>query len=268
MPPQRTMFGGGGGGIPGGGPVTSKLVLGIGVVSLLLSVAAHTPAGQEALTHLLFTPARVLSFELWQVVTYTFVHPIQLVGPIGFIFGLLWLWQIGGEVEGFLGGRRYLGFFVASSGLGAILTIPVTVLLDQTGTVHTGLWGANGALTILFARHYAHREIRLFFVLPVKGQWLIAVSFGLLGLFAIASGPVAVLPEFFAMVLALAFASGLFEPRRAWLRFRAWQIERQLKRRSSRLSVIRGGNGEPGEPGEEPPPAPAKKDDSRGPYLH
>ncbi len=262
MRPQRTMFGGGG--FSGGGRVTTPLVIGIAIVSILLSIGANTYAGQEVLVHLRFSPARVIHGELWQVVTYAFVHPLQTVGILGFIFGLLLLWSIGGQVEAVLGPRRYLGFYVSAAALGALVTIPLALLLEQSGTSHDGVWVGVGAIIVLFAREFADRQILLMFVLPVKGKWLIAASFGFVGLAAIVAGPVTVMPEFFAMVFALAWAEGvLASPRKLWLRFRAWQIERELKRRSSHLSVIRGG-----EDDADLPPPPRKKDDGKGPWLH
>src|SRR5690606_27278288 len=97
---------------------------------------------------------------------------------------------------------------------------------------------------------------------------LVWLSFGILALLALTSGSVVpVLAAFFAMVGALIWSRGsvrfdLASPRRLWLRFRAWRIERQLRRRSSKLSVIKGGRED------ENPPPPRKSQDGRGPWLH
>ena len=256
-----------GGGFAGGGRVTTKLVIGIAAASILLSLAARTSAGARLFELLLFTPADLLRGHLWQVVTYVFVYPIVGGGfrVFGFLFALLFLWSIGGQVESILGSRRYLGLFVGLAALGAILTVPFALLLGAGGVPFDGLWVALSALIILFADAFPSQTILLGFFLPVRGRSLILISFGILGLMAIATSPIYVLPEFFTMVSALAYSRGLFRPRRAWLRFRAWRIERELRRRSSHLSVIHGDRDT-----ERGPHATRRKRDGEGggPWLH
>jgi membrane associated rhomboid family serine protease len=254
------------GGFGGGGPVTTKLVIGIGAASVVLGLLARTGPGAYLFQQLLFTPADVLGGRLWQVVTYAFVYPFlgDAFRVFGFVFALLFLWSIGGQVEAILGSRRYLGVYVGLAGLGAVITIPFALLLGAADATYDGVWVALSGLIIVFADAFPQQTILLNLFIPVRGRMLIALSFGLLGLMAIATGPASVLPEFFTMVSALAYTRGLFRPRRAWLRFRAWRIERELKRRSSHLSVIPGDRDR-----ERGPHARDRKPDGRGgPWLH
>lgn len=257
-----------GGGFTGGGRVTTPLVIGIAVVSITLSLLARTDLGARIVEELLFTPSDVLQGRLWQVISYTFVYPIlgNAFRVFGFVFALLFLWSIGGQVEGILGSRRYLGTFIGLAAMGAIVTVPVSLLLGTSGVTYDGLWVALSGLIILFADSFPNQTILLGLFIPVRGRTLIVFAFGIVGLMAIATGVASVLPEFFCMVAALAYSRGLFRPRRAWLRFRAWRIERELRRRSSHLSVIPGDRD-----AERGPHAPdPKRDDEKrgGPWLH
>ncbi len=255
----------GGGGFGGGGPTATRLTVVIAAISIFSAIAANVVPG-GLLRHLVFTPSRVLSGELWQVVTYALVVPLPTGGAIfSFLISLYFLYVIGSQVEGVLGSRRFLGFFVGTTALGAIVTIPIAYLFGVQAMPHAGLWVGLGALTVIFAHHYARQPVYLMFVLPVQGRQLIYVSFGIVALFGIIEGPMSVLPAFIGMLAALAFAYGLFRPRRAWLRFRAWRIERDLKRRTRRLSVIEGEK-----KGSEPTNLfpPRKPNEGRGPWLH
>jgi len=220
--------------------MATRLTLVIGGLSILVVILQRMVPG-GLLRHLLFTPSRVVeNFELWQVVTYALVVPLSGAGIFYFLISLYFLYSIGNQVEAVLGSRRFLGFYVGTTALGALVTIPIAYLFGFPHLIHSGLWAGLGALTILFAHNFGNQPVYLMFVLPVKGQQLIYVSFGILALYALLEGIQVVIPALVSMLAALSFAYGLFQPRRAWLRFRAWRIERELKRRTRKFSVIEG----------------------------
>lgn len=256
MRPAR-MAGWGGG--FGGGYYATRLTFVIAGISVLVALLARADGG-NLLHHLLFRPSSVLRGEIWQPLTYALVYPLHAQGIFGFLISLYFLYMIGGQVEAVVGSKRFLQFFLAVPGVSALLTIPFAYLLGFQGHAYPGLWVALGALTILFAHHFAHQPIYLMFVLPVQGRGLIWISFGILGLYAILGGISAVFPALVAMLIALGYARGLLEPRRAWLRFRAKRIERQLKKRASRFSVIDGERKD--EPGIR------RSNGDRGPWIH
>lgn len=241
MRPAR-YFGGGGGFGRGSGPMATRLTIAIGALSILVAIGGRALGG-GLLQHLLFTPSLVLRGEIWQLVTYAFFIPLGLGGSgiFGFLLSLYFLYMIGGQVEAVMGSRRFLRFFVGIAVASSILTLPFAYLFGFQHLAHSGIWVSLGALTIAFAHHYAHQPIYLFFVLPVQGRQLILFSFGILALYAILSSLWQVFPQLLGLLLALGYSRGLLQPRRTWLKFRAWRIERELKRRTSRFSVIRGG---------------------------
>lgn len=256
---------GGGGIFGGGGSMATRLTIAVAAVSILATAAGTFGAG-AIVRHLLFTPALAVRGEIWQPLTYAFIDPIGGgFGVFSFLISLYFLYAIGGQVEAAIGGRRFLAFFAGSAAVGAIAAIPFAYLMGIEAATYPGLWVALGALTVLFAHLYANQPIYVMFVLPLQGRQLVWLSFGVLALLAITSGPGSVLPAFFGMLAGLFWSRGTLRvnlsPRRAWLRFKAWRIERELKRRSSRLSVIKGGR-------EDGPPPRRKSQDGRGPWLH
>lgn len=247
-------MGGGFGGM-GGGPMASRLAIFIAIASVLVAIAGRT--GFSLSRWLLFHPADVLRGMIWQPFTWALFVPLHHPGAIfGFLITLYLLYALGGQVESVLGSRRFIRAYLAITVVSALITTLVYLVLGWPPQQHSGVWVGLSALIILFAHHFAHQPIYLFFVLPVQGRQLILISYGILALYAIIGSVGQVFPEFLGMTSALLWARGGVNPRRSWLRFRAWKIERELKRRHGRFSVIRGG---------------ADKDrrrEEKGPFLH
>jgi membrane associated rhomboid family serine protease len=114
--------------------------------------------------------AKVLHGEVWRLVSYAFLHtPGDF---ISFVFGMLFLWWFGTDLEHLYGSRSFLAFYLL-----AILVGGVTFTL---GTLWRGgpgiyLWsgGVFTALLTLCAIHFPHRTILIFFILPVP-IWVLA----------------------------------------------------------------------------------------------
>jgi membrane associated rhomboid family serine protease len=245
-----------------------RLAVVVGALSIL-ATAAERIGGSWAtwVDYFRFSPIAVLHGFVWQVVTYALFEPIGGgFGVFNFLISLYVLYVIGGQIEAAVGPKRFLSFYLLSAVVGAVCTLLVAAALGPQSLLYSypynGLWVGIGAMTVYFAYLYGNQPIYLFFVLPVQGRMLVWVSFGILALLALAGGWMSLLPAFFAMLFAVIKGRGLSlpSPRRLWLRMRAFWIERQLKRRSSHLSVIRGGR--------EQRPPPDKPKDGTGPWLH
>lgn len=220
--------------------MSARLAIAIAVLSILLVLFRNLGGNLTGL--LLFTPADVMGGQVWQVITYALVMPLRSGSDIfAFLISLYLLYALGGRVEAAIGSRRFLGFYLGVAAVAAIVTVPFAFLFGWQFLTHGGVWVSLSALVILFAHQYAHQPIYLFFALPVQGRQLILLSFGILGLYALVYGLGPVFPEAIGMLCALAWTHDLLRPRRAWLRFRAWRIERELKRRNRRFAVIPGG---------------------------
>jgi membrane associated rhomboid family serine protease len=108
---------------------------------------------------------------LWQLLTSTFLH----AGIWHMAFNMLFLWMVGREMESFYGTRDFVAFYVGA----AILSTLGWAIVDTFAPHHGTMVGASGAVMasiVLYALYYPHREILLFFVLPVE-MWVLVILY-------------------------------------------------------------------------------------------
>ncbi len=135
-----------------------KRILFANVAMYLLTVAR--PAVGNLLV---FVPA-LLPTRPWSVVTYMFLH--AGIWHIG--FNMLALYFFGPAVETRLGGRRFVGLYLSSGVMGALLSIPFTP--------HAAIVGASGAVfgvMLAFARYWPRQRIYIWAVLPIEARWMV-----------------------------------------------------------------------------------------------
>jgi len=116
-------------------------------------------------------------FLPWQVVTYSFLH-----GSFEHVFfNMLGLWMFGSELERIWGEKRFLQFYAASVLAAAFTQLIVTALM---GSVYPTVGASGGlfGLLLAFAMMFPNRVILLFFVIPMKARYLVAL-YGLLELY-------------------------------------------------------------------------------------
>jgi membrane associated rhomboid family serine protease len=121
-------------------------------------------------------PRAVGDFQVWRFVTsFLFTNDWFL----GLLFGMLLLYFFGGELEVLYGTGRFVVFYL----LAGLLANGVKVLLAISGmgvAVPTaGTSAPMFATLVLFASHYPHRPIRLWFLLPIPVWLLVALYLGL-----------------------------------------------------------------------------------------
>jgi membrane associated rhomboid family serine protease len=117
------------------------------------------------------------NFLPWQVVTYSFLH-----GSFEHLFfNMLGLWMFGSELERIWGEKRFLQFYAASVLAAALAQLIVTALM---GSVYPTVGASGGLFGLLFAFAvmFPNRVILLFFVIPMKARYLVAL-YGLLELY-------------------------------------------------------------------------------------
>jgi membrane associated rhomboid family serine protease len=109
-------------------------------------------------------------FLPWQVGTYAFLH-----GSFEHLFfNMLGLWMFGSELEQVWGQKRYLQFYGASVLAAALTQLLVGVVLgSQAPTI--GASGGLFGLLLAFAMMFPDRTILLFFVIPMKAKYLVAL---------------------------------------------------------------------------------------------
>jgi membrane associated rhomboid family serine protease len=117
------------------------------------------------------------NFLPWQVVTYSFLH-----GSFEHLFfNMLGLWMFGSELERIWGEKRFVQFYAASVLAAALAQLVVTAVM---GSVYPTVGASGGLFGLLFAFAvmFPNRVILLFFVIPMKARYLVAL-YGLLELY-------------------------------------------------------------------------------------
>lgn len=228
MRPMRMRGAGGGGfGMPGLESMSARLALGLVAGSVLYLL---TGGGGGGLL-LLQPPAVFLGLRVWQPFTYAFVQ----TSPIGIIFGAIIIWSIGHALELSWGSKRLLLVSVGTTALAGFLTALLAFIIPLPygypgGTVLTTvLWVAYG---LAIGRGQTN-----FWGLPLSGNALAAIGAGFVLLQALTAGWRSAVPELLGLVLIYAYVKGA-SPRRAWLHFQHWRLQRQLRNRSKHLHVV------------------------------
>lgn len=111
------------------------------------------------------------SFYPWQLITYQFMH-----GSFTHIlFNMFMLWMFGMEIEHIMGSKKFLLFYLlcgVGAGLLQILLSPV--LSDSLGPT-IGASGAVYGIMIAFAMFFPDRFVFIYFLIPIKAKYLIAI---------------------------------------------------------------------------------------------
>ncbi len=223
-PVRMRNSGGGGPSFTGLESMSAKLAVGL-VFGSALYLMTRTD-------QLLLVPAYVVGrFALWQPFTYAFIETT----PLGIIFGALITWSIGGWLESSWGSKRLLWVAVGTTVLAGLLTTLVGLVTPIApafagGTVMTSvLWVAYG---LAIGRGQTN-----FWGMPLSGNALAGIGAGFVVLQVLMVGWRSQVPEIFGLVLIYAYVKGA-NPRRLWLHFQHWRLQRQVRERSKHLHVV------------------------------
>ena len=116
----------------------------------------------------------VNEFQVWRFVTsFLLTRDIFL----GLLLGSLLLYFFGGEMEILYGTGRFVAFYL----LAGVLANVVKFILGFTGATSPtyGTAAPMFATMVLFAFHYPHRPIRIWFLIPIPVWILVAIYLGL-----------------------------------------------------------------------------------------
>lgn len=191
---------------------------GLVAVLVLASVAGALSPPLRAAAF--FSPALAWRGEVWRLATWLFFE----TDPFALLFGALMLWMFGRDLAAALGGRRFLGAFLAL-GAGAAVATSLLALAWPTllGGRWAGPWPVVDALVVAWALRYPDRQLLFMFALPVSGRTLLWLTLGGTALYAAYYGLVPYVPHLAAEGLAALWLRG---PR---LRLPRWP--RWLRRR-------------------------------------
>jgi len=178
----------------------------------LLGIAAPN-AHDWLIAHMVLVPRAVAHGQIWQIVTYSFVH----TGLMDILLSMLALWFIGSYLETALGSYWTAELYFVSV-IGAALT---AIAIAYTGILHLTpslfIFGSNGGvngLFIGFAVLFGEQEM-LLFPLPmrIRAKYLAAIYI-LVSLYFMIRGDLANIAYLGAMLFSFLFVK--FAPRRGF----------------------------------------------------
>ena len=163
-------------------PVIKKLLIANGIVYLLQMFAGLIvftySQGYPVTFEYFFNKYLALNplgdgFQVWQLITYQFMH----AGFTHILFNMFFLWMFGMEIETIMGSNKFLIFYLAS-GIGAgLFQLFLSPLLSSSSALGVTL-GASGAVygvMIAFAMFFPDRYVYVYFLIPIKAKYLIAI---------------------------------------------------------------------------------------------
>jgi membrane associated rhomboid family serine protease len=116
--------------------------------------------------------------RVWQLLTAAFLH--DTISPLHVAWNMVFLWMFGREVENIYGSREFTFFYIAAAIFAGFCWAVVDLITPGAGH-HQG-FGASGAVmavVTVYVLYYPHREMLLFFVLPVEAWMFLAIYLGL-----------------------------------------------------------------------------------------
>jgi membrane associated rhomboid family serine protease len=178
---------------------------------------------------------RVWRGQLWRLVTSGLLtNPTSY----GHLFGtLLGLYFLAPDLERRWGTGRLLRFLAYAVVAGNLAVIAIDALLpsmvqDRFHPRETfGAMAAIAAIAVAWARDNATATVRLFFVLPVRGQWLLWATVGLcvLDLIFPAAVPEGVVAPFGGLAVGLLLGGSPSPIRTAYLRLKLLVLRRRAR---------------------------------------
>jgi membrane associated rhomboid family serine protease len=180
-------------------------------------------------------------WKVWTLATGPFFEPEF----VSMLFQGLILWMFVPQLERWWGTSRFLRFAAYTSLAGTVAGTLFGLLIEQNASV-SGLDPFIYASIVSFGILYARQPVRFFGVLPMTGRQLMYGILGFVALFVVLTRAWASGAAFAAAIgVAVALTSERWNPRLAWLRWRARSARRHL-------DVLDGGKSKSGGKGKGP----------------
>ena len=147
------------------------------IINALVFFALTTPQiGDFLFTFGALWPLGHPRFEIWQLVTYMFLH-----GGMGHLFfNLFALWIFGQAIENFWGTKRFVMYYFLT-GIGAAI---IHMFIGGGGAPTVGASGAVFGILLAFGMMFPERYIMLLIPpIPIKAKYFVMI-FGAIELFS------------------------------------------------------------------------------------
>jgi membrane associated rhomboid family serine protease len=124
-------------------------------------------------------PESGAGFNLWQLVTYAFLHG----NTLHLFFNMFALYMFGGEIERVFGPRRYLQYYFVAVVVAALTQLVVSGVASASPYPTVGASGGVFGLLLAFGMLFPHRMIMLIFPPVPMPAWLFVTLYGALELY-------------------------------------------------------------------------------------
>jgi|SRR5579871_3516283 len=161
-------------------PATRSLLIANVVVFLLQSVT-----GDQLVVNFALWPlgtgdaAGGVSFEPWQIVTYSFLHG----GVAHLLLNMLALWMFGTDVERVVGTRRFVAYYFTCVVSAGLCQLVISSLSAEPGYPVIGASGGIFGVLLAFAMYFPKRIIVLLFPPIPLPAWLFVTLYAILELY-------------------------------------------------------------------------------------
>jgi membrane associated rhomboid family serine protease len=142
-------------------------------------------------------PHRVLSGEVWRLVTWPFVE----VAPLELILTCMAIYKFGTELSVRWGERRLFRFAAEILLIAGVVGV-IASTITHTPLLHLGGWAVGDLLVIAWARQFPNRALSFYGLVTVHGRQLVYLTIAITAVYAVYIGIVPFAPELTACVLA------------------------------------------------------------------
>jgi membrane associated rhomboid family serine protease len=132
-------------------------------------------------------------FQVWQIVTYAFLHDTHNLAHLG--FNMLGLWVFGTGIEQYVGPRRLLVCYFASVITAALTQLFVPTLFGASPGPTIGASGGVFGLILAYAVMFPKRKVAVYFLIPMP-VWLFATLYAGIELYLGVTGTAAGVAHF------------------------------------------------------------------------
>jgi membrane associated rhomboid family serine protease len=179
-------------GFPPFTPAVKKLIIANVAVYLVMMLSRLTVPGLAAFAseYLYLRPVAVVHGEIWQLVTYSFLHDPQSLMHL--LFNMLGLWMFGAQFEMDFGTRKFYEFYfwcvvgaaLTTVGVGifgklAFSQVPFLLFYKMAQIWQQATIGASGGvygLLIAFGILNGDRQVYIFpFPIAIKARYIVAI---------------------------------------------------------------------------------------------
>ena len=159
-------------------PRVIKILLWVNVAvygaTFLASTAFQTDWLQNQLA--LFPKSAVEGFQVWQFVTYAYLHDLDW--PPHILINMLMLWMFGGDIARHFGARKFLILYHVAAFVGGVGHV-IAAYAKNTDEPVVGASGAIYGLLTVYALLYPNRMILVFLMFPMRMKYFILIMVGI-----------------------------------------------------------------------------------------